>query len=165
MASPLLAPGHAAERAAQNPQLPPSPTMADEAVILADLARKRRLAAMAGRGSTFVTGPRGLEGPSGEIARAFLLARMRAGEIEAERPRLPDPGLFGGGGAYRGGVTVSPAPPRSGVWGDLDALIAGDDAAGSGAGRAGAGAAPGGTDGLAAVLRRFLVPTRNGGLF
>ena len=57
---------------------PPAPTLTDEVVIAAELRRKRQLAAMAGRASTFLSGPRGLGGPSSELAETFLRARAEA---------------------------------------------------------------------------------------
>jgi hypothetical protein len=58
--------------------LPGLPTLTDEVVLRRQLERKQKLAAMRGRASTFLTGPRGvgLGLPSSDIASAFLKAKL-----------------------------------------------------------------------------------------
>ena len=60
------------------PGLPSIPILADEAVIRAQYLRKQKLAAMKGRASTFLTGPRGvgLGMPGSDVAMAFLRASL-----------------------------------------------------------------------------------------
>lgn len=68
----------AVRRAIESVNLRPTalPDITDEAVILAQYRRKRQLASMRGRSATFLTGPRGLGGPSSEIATSFLRAAL-----------------------------------------------------------------------------------------
>lgn len=83
-----------------NPQgLPGLPQLTDEITLLRGLQRKQQLAAMKGRASTFLTGPRGtgLGLPSSDIAQAFIRAALddREYEIaaapEVVRPPPPPP--------------------------------------------------------------------------
>lgn len=67
------------------------PDITDEAVLRKQYERKRRLAALQGRGSTFLTGPRGLGGPSSEIATAFLRAALQPPEPWPIAPLLLTP--------------------------------------------------------------------------
>lgn len=55
---------------------PPPPDLTDELIIRKQLETKQRLSAMQGRSGTFLTGPAGLGGPSGEMALAFLRAKL-----------------------------------------------------------------------------------------
>jgi hypothetical protein len=55
-----------------------APDITDEAIIRRQLATKQRLASMQGRSASFLTGPMGLGGPSAEMARSFLLAKIHA---------------------------------------------------------------------------------------
>lgn len=79
------------------------PDITDERVLLRQYARKRQLAGMRGRTSTFLTGPRGLGAglPTSDMAQAFLLADI------GEEPGGP-------GGGVAGVHPTSPAPPPGG---------------------------------------------------
>ncbi len=88
MADPISLLGPAIQQAVAGLRPPTAiPDITDEVVIRAQFERKRRLAAMQGRGATFLTGPRGLGGPSSEIANAFLRAALQ--------PPAPWPATFG----------------------------------------------------------------------
>lgn len=77
---------------------PTVPDITDEVVLRKQYERKRRLAALQGRTGTFLTGPRGLGGPSSEIASAFLRAAL-----EPPQPWPTVPRTAGG--------PTRPAPP------------------------------------------------------
>lgn len=100
------------------------PDITDERVLLTQYARKRQLAAMRGRTSTFLTGPRGIGPglPTSDMARAFLLADIEGpgqppavGTEARSRTSLAPPGAAGGPAgsappAGKGSPTWSPSP-------------------------------------------------------
>ncbi len=72
--------------------LPPTPDITDTAVIMAQLEKKRQLAALRGRASTFLTGPRGVGPglPTSEIAQSFLQSAIeqRYADLETQPTKL-----------------------------------------------------------------------------
>lgn len=82
----------ALRRAIESVNLRPAalPDITDEAVILSQYRRKRQLASMRGRSATFLTGPRGLGGPSSEIATSFLRAALEPPAPWPVAPALPE---------------------------------------------------------------------------
>src|SRR5512142_3459371 len=91
--------------------LPAAPDIFDEAVLRRQYQRKQELAALRGQQGTFLTGPRGLGGPSSDIAHAFLMAKMQDLELSTHIPPGIGPTVGDMVHDVVEQVTESPPPP------------------------------------------------------